>query len=333
MEKERVQSPTIDDVAKKANVSKSTVSRVLNNSGYASDKTKKLVLKTCLDLNFIANRSASSLKGKKTNIIALIIPDILNPFFTVLAKGVEEEVKKNGYDLILTISDGKLDNELRAMRMYHEGLVDGIICSTNNGNVAEFQTRSASIPMVMLIDQEMEHDMIYVDNVKGGYIGTKYLIEEGHQSIAHIGGFHERIEGYQRALKESHMTYDPSLVIGENEMSYKPDEDDIEYLLHHEARPTAIFAKNDFIATECWLILERLGYSVPEDISILGFDNMLYSEYFRSGLSTVAQPGDQRGRMAASMLIERMEGKVSGKARTVVLEPELVIRNSVKTQT
>src|SRR5690625_3933860 len=176
MKNKSIRPPTIDDVAKRANVSKSTVSRVLNNSGYASDKTRKLVLETCLDLNFVANRTASSLRGRKTNIIALIIPDILNPFFTVVAKGIEEVVKENEYDLILTISEGNLDNELRAMRMYHEGLVDGIICSTINGNVPDFQTSSASIPMVMLAKQEMEHDMIYVDNVKGGYIGTEYLI-------------------------------------------------------------------------------------------------------------------------------------------------------------
>ncbi|MGX1196011.1 LacI family DNA-binding transcriptional regulator [Metabacillus sp. SLBN-84] len=325
--------PTIVDVAKKARVAISTVSRVLNGTSYTSEATREKVLKACEELNYIPNFVAGSLKRKKTGVIALLVPDMTNPFWPLVAKGIEEVIKKAGYHLILSNTAGKLEEEIDNLEMLLKRRVDGIICATIHDRHEIFEKVKSVVPMVIVGKVEMDIDMVYVNSVKGGFIGTEYLLNQNHRKIAFIGGpadgvsFKDRIKGYRTALESFEIQYNSNLVLVGKSVDYLPALNEIKELLKQE--PTAVLCLNDLIAMKTWSHAEDLGIRVGEDLSIMGFDNSPYSQFFKTGLSSVAQPVEERGRISARLLIERIENNQAGDFQRVILQPELVIRNSI----
>ncbi|XIH72468.1 hypothetical protein C1N57_08840 [Priestia aryabhattai] len=324
--------PTIVDVAERAQVAVSTVSRVLNKTSYTSEATQQKVMKACEELNYIQNYVAGSLKRKKTGVIALLVPDITNPFWPLIAKGVEEITKQAGYNLILTNTDGELEEETNNLDMLLKRRVDGIICATIHDKHEIFEKVKSVVPMVIVGKVEMDIDMVYVNSIKGGFIGTEYLLNHNHRRIAFIGGpadgvsFKDRIKGYKTGLESFEIKYDPNLVLVGNSVNYLPSLQEIKELL--KQKPTAILCLNDLIAMKTWTYLEELGMEVGKDISLMGFDNSPYSEFFKSGLSSISQPVEERGRISAKLVIDRIENNTEKKFERVILQPELVIRNS-----
>ncbi len=330
---------TIKEIAKLANVSTATVSKVVNHKDdNISEATRQRVLDVIDEHNYVPNRIASSMITKKTHTIGLIIPDITNPFFPEVARGVEDFANKAGYQVVLCNSDNEPRKEVAYIAMLQEQMVDGIIFTSSS---LRKKVRKEFIRMqipVITVDREIEglqtRGKITVDNITGAHKGVCYMIERGYKKILHLSGpltskpSMDRFEGYKKALAEHDLAFDPALFYEGNytsEWGYLG----VKTAIHDNVDFDSIFCGNDMIAIGAIKGLKECGLKVPEDIGILGFDNIYIASVVTPNLTTVSQPNYQMGYKAAEMLIHMIKypmTPVSG----VELKTELIIRESTK---
>lgn len=330
---------TIKEIAKLANVSTATVSKVVNHKDdNISEATRQRVLDVIDEHNYVPNRIASSMITKKTNTIGLIIPDITNPFFPEVARGVEDFANKAGYQVVLCNSDNDPRKEVAYIAMLQEQMVDGIIFTSSSlrKKVSKEFIRM-QIP-VITVDREIEglqtRGKITVDNITGAYKGVCYMLERGYKKILHLSGpltskpSMDRLEGYKKALVEHSHEFDSSLFYEGNytsEWGYLG----VKTAIHDHVAFDGIFCGNDMIAIGAIKGLKECGLRVPEDIGILGFDNIYIASVVTPNLTTVSQPNYLMGYKAAEMLIHMIKypmTPVSG----VELKTELIVRESTK---
>jgi LacI family transcriptional regulator len=330
-------SVTIYDVAKKAGVSIATVSRVLNNSNFVSEKTRERVKRAMEELNYTPNAIASALTKKSTLTLGLLIPDISNPFFAQLARGVEDASVDFGFNTIICNTDYRFEKETEYIRLLRQKRIDGFIISTayfNDENVINLV--KSNIPLVLLgrdIEQEdVLVDVVVSDNVKGGYIATKHLIELGHEKIACLLGPPQvkvnvdREKGYLKAVEEANLKVNSELIaFGEFKVEFGFSKA-IE-MLSKEDRPTAFFAANDLTAIGVIKAARYMGFEVPEDISVIGYDNTILAEMIDPPLTTVNQQMRKMGYVATELLIKKIKGERHA-AEKVVMDVNLVLRKS-----
>jgi LacI family transcriptional regulator len=327
----------INDVAKRANVSTMTVSRVINQSGYVKEETRQRVLKAMQEVNYVPNGLARSLVRQKTQTLALIVPDITNPFFTTIARGTEDMARKNGYRLILCNSDDDLAKEQEYIDMCLSIRVDGvIIAASGDQSKANLQKlKKMQIPFVC-IDREIkgiQADIVKGDSVQGARKLVDHLISLGHKQIALISGpttistSRERLDGYREALEQHGIAYDPRYV-KETPYNQATPANIVHDLLALSPRPTAIFAGNNFVAAHVIRALREQQIRVPEDIAVVGFDSVEPYEITEPFLTTAIQPAYNFGSLATQMLVERIDGAPVEKARKIVLTPAIAIRRS-----
>ncbi|ABY95668.1 MULTISPECIES: LacI family DNA-binding transcriptional regulator [Thermoanaerobacter] len=328
---------TIKDIAKLANVSITTVSRVINNKTEGvSEETRNRILQLVKELGYQPNAIARGLVTKKTKTVGLIIPDISNPFFPDIARGVEDSAHIYGYNVFLCNTDDNLEKESEYINALKEKYVDGIIFTSSSIPKHEHITDliKSGIPVVIM-DRRIDSEDIYgvfLDNYEGGYIATKYLIDLGHKRIGcitgplYISNAIERLEGYKRALVDNEIEVDNRLIF---EGDYKINSGIIgaEKLLEHEV--TAIFASNDLMAYGAYKAIRSYGYKIPDDISVVGFDDIQLSQILEPQLTTIRQPAYDMGLAAARMLIKLVEGKKL-KKKIINFRPQLIIRQSTK---
>lgn len=330
---------TIKEIAKLAGVSTATVSKVVNHKDdNISDATRERVLEIIEANNYVPNRIASSMITKKTNTIGLIIPDITNPFFPEVARGVEDYANKAGYHVVLCNSDNDPKKEITYIAMLQEKMVDGIIFTSSSlrNKVTKEFTRM-QIP-VITVDREIEglktKGKITVDNISGAYSGVKHMIERGYKRILHLGGpitskpSLDRLEGYKKALSDFGIPFDPELCYEGNytsEWGYKG----VKNALDKGIAFDGIFCGNDMIAIGVIKALNEKGIKVPDDIGVLGFDNIYMATVVTPNLTTVSQPNYQMGYTAAEMLIHIIMNP-SSNIKEVELKTELIIRESTK---
>ena len=330
----------ISDVANRANVSAMTVSRVTNNSGYVKAETRERVLRAMQELNYHPNYLARSLVEQRTHMMALIVPDITNPFYTSVARGAEDMARARGYRLILCNSDESLDKEQEYVNMCLSIRVDGLVIVSagdeSRTHLAKFQTYA--IPVVLL-DREVpgiEADLVTGDNVYGSSRLVEHLIAQGHRRIAMVGGgrsistSRERLAGYRLALEEAGIAFDEDLVY-ETSYARSPKPAIVDALLAEANRPTAVFAGNNFVATGIILELRRRRLQVPEDIAIVCFDDIDPLSLAEPFLTVAMQPAYEEGRLATQLLLERIESDPSSATlnpRKIVMKPELLFRRS-----
>ncbi|MCM3569871.1 LacI family DNA-binding transcriptional regulator [Neobacillus mesonae] len=328
-----MQQPTIYDVAKKAGVSIATVSGVINNNGKYSNKTKEKVLDVMEELKYYPSSVASSLTAKRTQTIGLIIPDISSPFYAEFARSLEDWGDEKGYSIIICSTDYNEKKEKKYVSLLLRRRVDGIIISSGFNNVDLIKDIiQQEIPVVLVaynIDS-LQLNTVSVDDYRGGYQATAYLAELGHKRIAIITetvqSSAERIRGYQNALNDYHLIYDENLLT-ESRATFEEGEIQAEKLLNLEEPPTAIFAFNDILAIGAMRAVLKRGLKIPEDISIVGFDNSVLATICNPTLTTMAQPLNDMGKEAIGSLISEIEGTVKRKQRILLL-PELVKRHS-----
>lgn len=334
---------TIYDIAKKANVSPMTVSRVINNSGKISEATRQKVEKVIEELNYIPNSAARSLISKESKILSLLITDITNPFFTRVARGAEDKARQLGYRLLLSNSDENLEKESEYVTMLISTGVDGVLFApAGDGSKKHLRTLiKHRIPFV-LIDRSIEgvqSDLVLGNNREGTRMLIEHLIEQGHQNIALINGpsnvstARERQLAYEETLKLADLPINPKLIV---ESHYKRDDahSAVEKLLQlpRTERPTAIFAANNFIAINAIRSLREQGVRVPEDIAVACFDDLEPVSSLNPFLTVAAQPAYNFGSIGTQLLIERIEGTAPPEYRKIILPPELIIRQSSQTQ-
>lgn len=328
---------TIKDIAKEANVSTATVSKVLNNKDQRiSSETRALVLKIAKEKKYIRNSMARSLVTRKTNTIGLILPDITNPFFPELARGAEDKANEAGYMIMFANTDDDAEKETRYLNMLAGKMVDGIILTQSAHKEGNAKTLEALKLPIVLIDRDMElkniRGRVLVDNFNGAYDGVSYLIERDHEKIAFITGpfstttSKDRLKGYEKALIDHNISINRQLIF-EGEYKGQWGIDATEIILNKQIDVDAIFCGNDLIAINVIKTLKKNNIKVPEDIAVVGYDNIQISEMIEPSLTTVNQPIYEMGYKAVELLIDILEGRIEEK--TIRLKSNLVIRESV----
>ncbi|HEY6057837.1 MAG TPA: LacI family DNA-binding transcriptional regulator [Candidatus Limnocylindrales bacterium] len=327
---------TIKDVARHAGVSTMTVSRVINRSGYASEETRVRVERSISELGYVPNAVARHLRSKRTKTIALVLSDITNPFFTTIARGVEDVAGSRGFGVMFCNTDESEAEEVDYLQMLIERQVDGVLLvPASNASEPLRMLRAHEVPVVLL-DRRVaarQVDQVRTDSVAGAYTLVRHLTELGHRRIAMLTGKRgistavDRVAGYQKALTEVAIPFDPTLVryggfglAGGYRMALE--------VLAGVPRPTAIFAANNFLAFGALRALRHARLRVPEDMSLVCFDDLPEDWMIDPFLTVMDQPAYEMGRQAAELLFERLEGRGAKRPRSIVLPGEFIVRRS-----
>ncbi|MFW6137847.1 MAG: LacI family DNA-binding transcriptional regulator [Spirochaetota bacterium] len=329
---------TIKDIAKISGVSKSTVSRVINKSGPVSKKTREMVANAIKILNYKPNEVARSLVLKRSQTLCLIVQDIRNPYYAHACWYSERVFRKYGYTTIICTadSDPKLEKEFLDAMKYRN--VDGILCiggKEDATNIINFKSRE-NLPIV-LVDREVKGyniSTVTLDNVYGGQLAVNYLYNLGHSNIAFVTSDYttaerNRMEGYRLAFRKKNMEPPEHFIISQSEeMWLRGICPQLLDLVKKKSRPTAIFASNDFKALQVLRLLRKENISVPDEISIVGYDDIEVASIVHPALSTVHQPLDKMIEIGASMLLKVIEDRSVSEQK--VLKPWLFERESTR---
>ncbi|MCU6795091.1 LacI family transcriptional regulator [Paenibacillus sp. WQ 127069] len=327
---------TIYDIAKEAGVSIATVSKVINRGGRISEKTRNKVIKIMDELNYQPSVVASALTGKQTYTLGLLLPDLANPFFAEIARSIEDRAQEMGFNVVICSTDNSLDKEERYISLLKQKSVDGIIIATGVRNDALLKELVRQKLPVALIARDMPAvavDIVLVDDFQGGYLATSYLIQNGHKQIAVIAedtevmSSKERIRGYRHALEEAGIPFNPELV-RISDFSVKSGKIAAGELLQGLKACTAVFACNDLLAIGTIQAAREMKLSIPDDLSVVGFDNTILATIVDPPLTTIAQPIQDMGAQVVNMILRHINGGHTMNQR-MVLPPELVIRSSV----
>ncbi len=331
---------TINDIAAKAKVSVSTVSRVLNNKAKKyriSKDTEQLVLKAAKELNYRPNHIARGLRLKKTQTIGLIVPDISNPFFAYVTRMIQTFAYGVGYSLIVCNTDENLTTEIEQIELLRSKGVDGFIImpvGVRYDHLAELLYDN--IPLVLLdrCFDELQTNSVVVNDYKGAFEAVKHLLDYGHKRIAIIQGLANtytnsaRLKGYKDALTKYNIPLDENLIVG-NDFRKENGYIEMKILLKLESPPSAIFTTSDLITLGALQAISEEGCRIPDDISIVSFDDTDFAPFLNAPLTAVSQPKELMGEVAVKLLIEDMKSKGQKEKKRIVLEPKLIVRNSV----
>jgi LacI family transcriptional regulator len=326
----------IDDVAKRAGVSRATVSRVLNNNPKVDADLRERVLEAAKDLGYQPNRAARRLRAQSSNVIGLVISDIQNPYFLSVTRGVEDAASAQQMSLILCNSDENLDKERMYLHVMEAERVAGlIIVPAHSDHGKDLNAlKKAGIPIILMdrAVKTVQVDTLKVDNEHGAYEAVNHLIQLGYRRIATIAGScHvstglERYQGYKSALESAGMALDDSLVKFGNfktESGYTLAHD----LMNTSNPPDAIFIANNLMTLGALQALRERSVRVPEDVALVGFDDLPWSGELYSPLTAVAQPTYEIGQEAVRLLLRRLANP-KAPYQTVVLQPHLNVRES-----
>lgn len=328
---------TIKDVAKAVGVAHSTVSRALNGDPRISHETRERVLRAARELNYQPNVSARGLVRRKVLSIGLVVPDVTEPFYGRIVEGVDRATYEAGFNLVLYLTHADRRREIAALEQIRQGRVDGLILMIRKAKAeAVIEMKQQGVPLVLLLQQIRGSgiDSVRVDNAEGALAAVRHLIAGGHRRIALVSGpaqapdAQERHRGYKTALEQAGIAYDAQLVV-RGDFSFASGARAAEKLLHlpERQRPTAIFAANDHMAMGAIKYLAEHGIAVPQQMAVVGFDDLAPAAYFSPSLTTVRQPVEESGRQAAELLIGRIQGAVR-ESREIILKTELVVRES-----
>lgn len=328
---------TVKDVSQAAGVSTATVSRVLAGFDEVREDTRQRVLKATKALNYQPNRNARNLRRNTTSKIGVIISDIQNPFFGSVVRGIEKVSIKDDYTLILGNSDEDPEHEKKLIAMLLEEGVAGIILVPTNADTGSYRTLFGYGTPIVIIDRQLpllDLDMVLVNGAVGAEMAVDYLVSLGHQKIGYVGGMkhlsvmHEREQGYLTALKKNNLPILPDyLRQGNNRQD--GGHDAVYELLSLEQPPTAILIANNLMTLGGLQAIHESGLEIPDQVSLVGFDDMDWAASLRPALTCVAQPAYEMGETAAALLLERIHSPEQA-SKTVVLNAHLVIRASCK---
>lgn len=326
--------PTISDVAAKAGVSVATVSRVINGSSKVSPETLIKVKQAIAELNYRPNLLGRALRKTKSERVLVLLPNIANPFYAEIVKGIEDVANKNGYSIMLCNTDSNLEREKKYIKMLKSHLADGAILMASEMTCEELTELSHEIPIVQCCEYKVGIPITHVsiDNEMAAYKAVNHLIGLGHKKIAFIGAKNQflssslRKDGYIRALNEAGIDFDPAYC-GYGDYSYKSGFRIMKQLLSLEARPTAVFCISDLMAVGAIRSAMEEELRVPEDLAVCGFDNIYFSRMFKPTLTTVSQPMHDLGCTAMEALINIIEEK-NTEPMHYFMEHELIIRES-----
>lgn len=333
--------PTQADVARLASVSQPVVSYVLSGDPHApvAEQTRQRVLDAIAHLGYVPDHSARSLRNRRTSTIAGVIPDITNPFYPAFERGIQDVAERAGYDLIAYNTDGTLERERKFLRSVSAGRVDGVIITPFRVPLGECAAlvdagiATVALTSVLPPSDGPVLDTVCIDGVAAARTAVMYLIERGHRRIGMVAGEagtpprEDRVRGYMEALQERDLLFDQMLVRG-SDFTESGGYDAARELLRLAERPTAIFAANDLMAMGVLAALNEHGLRIPEDIAVVGFDDIPAARLVAPSLTTVAQYPERLGARTAELLLERLAGGGGPESRRIVMPFDLVIRQS-----
>lgn len=326
---------TIRDVARQAGVSISTVSHVVNNSRAVSKESRSRVLQAMNQLDYKPNALAQNLRRQQTYTIGMIVPDSANPFFAEVARGIEDTSFEQNHSVILCNTDGDVDKQTTHTDLLIKNQVAGILFVAAGISTELVENLQARRVPVVVVDREVPDvnvDTVLTNHLQGGRLATKHLWDLGHRRIACISGGSnlspsaERLTGYQQILQETGILFDESLVL-RGDFQYVSGYEAARQLLAQADPPTAVFACNDLMAVGVISAATELGLRVPQDLSVVGFDDVRLASFTNPPLTTVAQPKYEIGVIATEMLLARVQN-IDAPTRLKRLDTTLVIRQS-----
>lgn len=326
---------TMKDIARLAQVSTSTVSHVINNSRFVSDEIREKVQRVVKELNYTPSALARSLKVNETKTIGMLVTATSNPFFAEVMAGVELYCQQHHYNLIIATTDGDNERLQHHLQMLIQRKVDGLLLMCGDARFSSAESLNIPLPLVV-VDwwfTELNADKIFENSTSGGYLATKTLIEAGHSKIAIITGnlkkslAQNRLKGYKKALAEANIPLNPNWII-ESHFDFAGGVAGMNILLSLADKPTAVFACSDTIAVGAYQAIWQKGLRIPQDISIIGYDDIELAKYLSPPLSTISQPKAELGKLAVESLLKRIRGELT-EFQTIMLEPELVLRHSI----
>ncbi len=324
---------SIKDIAKAAGVSHSTVSRALSDSPLVKEETKRRVQQLALEMGYSPNAAARSLVTKRSGTLGLVVTTIADPFIAEVVRGIEEMALEQGYNVILAQSNSEVSREIAAVHALRAQRVDAVIVSASRvGDLYLPLLEKIQVPIV-LVNNEQSSSRVRVvasDDVGGGRQATDYLLSLGHRRIGYITGSADRkssahrLRGYREALQAAGITPDPDLV-AEGTGQPHGGEKGLQLLLSLPEPPTAVFCYNDMTAIGALRYARRRGLRVPQDLSLIGFDDISFSAYTEPPLTSVAQHKNEMGRLVTRMALGLVAGE---EVQDIILPTYLVIRES-----
>lgn len=330
-------SVQLKDIAKHLNISISTVSRVLNDTGRVNKDTRERILKAIKEFGYQPNEIARSLKRKSANILGVIVPDLSNSFYANVIKGVEKVARDNDHSVIVCNSDEDIQKEEEYVQLLLQKQVTGLVIATVGGNPELFeQYHRSGIPFVFIdnLPQTQENfDVVTIDNVKAGYELAKHLIDQGHERLAIITGPQnqstaaERLQGFAKCLEENGLPVRDKW-IGVGEFKRESGYSIMKSWLQQDELPTAIFAANDFLLYGAIKAILEKGLRVPHDIAAVCFDANDDTGLVKPQITSVIQPAHRIGSIAADIIMRKEKNKDLKVFEKVVLEPTLIINES-----
>jgi len=333
--------PTIRDVAKLARVAPITASRVINNSGYASAEVRQRVNQAVEQLGYVPNFLARSLRSKRTCTLALVLTDITNPFWTTVARGVEDAASEEGYNVIFCNTDESANKQARYLEALIQKQVDGILLVPARSKESPIELLHHHNVKVVLLDRRLpnnEADVVRCDSSGGAYQLVQLLLKLGHRRIAILSGpsgissADDRVAGYQQALQEAGLQTEDQLIIY-GEFSLESGYQMTRNLIAMSPRPTALFAGNNFIAIGALKALHDAGVAVPEEMSVVGFDDLPAAIVVDPFLTVAVQPAYEMGQRATKRLMECLDGQVTDGIQEIVLPVSIIERKSTQAVT
>ncbi|HEX2985148.1 MAG TPA: LacI family DNA-binding transcriptional regulator [Ignavibacteriales bacterium] len=332
---------TINDIAEKVGVSVTTVSRVINQKTKKyriSSETEKLILKAADELGYRPNELARGLRLKRTHTLGMVVPDISNPFFSYVTHMIQKYASEAGYSLIVCNTNEDINTEMEQIELLRRKGVDGFIIMPVGIKHSHIKDLLIVNKPLVLLDRNVEEinaNCVVIDNYKGSYEAVCFLIKNGHKRIAIIQGLpntytnNERLRGYKDALLDNGLPIDLSLIVG-NDFRRENGYIETKMLLKMEDTPTAIFAFSDLITLGTLQALSEENIKVPDQMSLIAFDDIDFAPFLFSPLTCVRQPRELMGEAAVRLLIEELTAKGKVEKKTIELDPKLVIRDSVK---
>lgn len=327
---------TLNDIAKKAGVSIATVSLALNNSSKVNNKTKMRIQKISKELNYVPNARAQALVKRSTKTIALVIPEMVNPFFAELAQSIKNYVRSEDFNIILCTTDYQSDEELRYINMFRSGQVDGAIFACIGNAMTDHSEEimmlvKKDLPIVYIDRDSVNHDFIPVvksDVYQAAYQAANHLISLGHKKLAFAGQCKDRLNGFKNALKEhdlelkaENIYYDYLKMEGGYSIGEK--------IAARKKKPDAVVCLNDEIAIGLIQALIARNIEVPSEISVVGIDNIKMAKFYNPSLTTVNIPISQMGQKAAEILLKLINGhSLSAKEKFWIFPTKLIVRDS-----
>lgn len=326
---------TLKMVAERAGVSVNTASRAINNKSDINEETKKKVLKIAQELGYVRNATAVALRTRKTRTIGVVIADNRNPFYAEVLNGMEEAAREKNYHIILANTQRDYKKEEEAINLLLAKRVDGLLITPVQDRDDDIKNLiNANIPFVVVGRdfENIEVDAVYNDEVKGGFLATEYLIKKGHKRIALINGFlHKspakgRLEGYKKALNKYRISLDESL-ISVGDINIEDGYERTKQMLEKDLNFTAIFVYNDMMAFGAMQAIKKKGLRIPEDIGLVGYDDIPFSSLISPSLTTIRLKKQDLGSESVELLLSRINDRRK-KPKKVILDVELIVRET-----